>query len=115
MDMGIGESRVCLGISRVLIDGRFEIGNRCLNVLLSVLVFARKFGKAGQTASQYGAAAKIIGVSLGVHRSSAGRLSAVLWLSLAKIKNTSKINNIRRGCVTCYIMDDVQTTRGFGE
>ena len=36
-------------------------------------------------------------------------------LSLAKIKNTSRINNIRRGCVTCYIMDDVQTTRGFGE
>ncbi len=35
-------------------------------------------------------------------------------LSLAKIKNTSKISNIRRGCVTCY-MDDVQTTRRFGE
>ena len=35
-------------------------------------------------------------------------------LSLAKIKNTSKINNIRRGCVTCY-MDDVQRTRRFGE
>jgi hypothetical protein len=32
-------------------------------------------------------------------------------VSLAKIKNASKINNIRRGCVTCYIMDDVQTTR----
>ena len=36
------------------------------------------------------------------------------WLSLAKIKNTSKINNIRRGCVTCS-MDDVQRTRRFGE
>jgi len=36
------------------------------------------------------------------------------YLSLAKVKNTSKINNIRRGCISCY-MDDVQTTWRFGE
>src|ERR1700741_2678460 len=70
VDIGIGESRVCLGISRVLIDGRFEICNRCLNVLVSGLAFAPKFGKAAHTPSQYGAAAKIIGESLGVHGSS---------------------------------------------
>src|SRR5215470_16168608 len=60
VDTGISESRVCLGISRVLIDGQLEICNRCLNVLVgvSVLPFARKFGKAAQTASQYGPATK---------------------------------------------------------
>ena len=35
-------------------------------------------------------------------------------LSLAKIKGAFEINNIRRGCVTCY-MDDIQTSRRFGE
>src|SRR6267143_2513506 len=78
LDMGIGESRVCLGIGRVLVDGRFEICNRCLNVLVSVFPFPRKFGKAAQTASQYGAAAKIIGVGLGANRSSAGQPSTLL-------------------------------------
>src|SRR6267378_5145638 len=78
LDMGIGESRVCRGISRVLVDGRFEICNRCLNVLVSVFPFPRKFGKAAQTASQYGAAAKIIGVGLGANRSSAGQPSTLL-------------------------------------
>ena len=37
-----------------------------------------------------------------------------LELSLAKIKSAFKINDIRRGCVTCY-MDDIQTSRSFGE
>src|ERR1700739_2980858 len=59
VDIGIGESRVCLGISWVLVDGRFEICNRCLNVLVSVLPFARQFGKAAPTAGQYRAGGKI--------------------------------------------------------
>jgi hypothetical protein len=33
---------------------------------------------------------------------------------LAKIKSAFKINNIQRGCVTCY-MDDIQTSQRFGE
>src|ERR1700745_2408072 len=68
VDVGIGESLVCRGINRVFIDGRFEICNRCLNVLVSVLVlpFARKFGKVAQTASQYGPATKVSGVGLGI-------------------------------------------------
>ena len=35
-------------------------------------------------------------------------------LSLAKIKSEFRINDIRRGCVTCY-MDDIKTSRRFGE
>src|SRR5882724_8473779 len=91
LDMGIGESRVCLGISRVLVDGRFEICNRCLNVLVSVFPFARKFGKAAQTASQYRTAAKIIGVGLGVNRSSAGQPSTLLrgQLDLYFVRDTA--------------------------
>jgi hypothetical protein len=38
------------------------------------------------------------------------------WQSLVPRQNQSafEINNIRRGCVTCY-MDDFQTSRRFGE
>jgi len=44
---------------------------------VSMYSFPRKFGKAAQTASQYGAAAKIIGVGLGANRSSAGQRDAL--------------------------------------
>jgi hypothetical protein len=37
-----------------------------------------------------------------------------MTLSLAKTKSAFEINNIRKGCVTCY-MDDIQTSRRFGE
>ena len=32
--------------------------------------------------------------------------------SLAKIKSAFEINNIRKGCVTCY-MDDIQTSPAY--